>query len=395
MLILCATFVNGFIDQEEWTSYYPLNEDMRWVYDVQGLREGECVIEAKGKEKRGNDEYYIIQQSGFDQVYKELVRIDSEGVKSLSLWNIEFGLPWTKLKFPIKLKEKWEDQVDYQMTPEIKIKISISSEVSEDEIKIAAISHKCFKVTSACDVMGLPIKVESWYGKDFGMLRMVISVENKRLDFNLREFGYKGMKLGFKTGDRYTYQDDKGKELLFECAKTAKSVYEFKHGADLFVMVTTSGGFQAQYKDEVLYIPYNYEKKDSWIEPKDKKTNYKLLGYYEIEIDKSKIKCARIEMVTEKNKYEILFNPSLGLVRITSGSGSLTLKSVQSLFERESGGCKCTADKKCKCGHCAGVEGAKCYCNTGNPPCGCGLKMDKCKCGHCSGFKGQENCPCK
>lgn len=69
-------------------------------------------------------------------------------------------------------------------------------------------------------------------------------------------------------------------------------------------------------------------------------------------------------------------------------------------YVRPSEGCKCAqmmgGEGKCKCNHCAGETGAKCYCGTGG--CQCGAKMPVCQCAHCTGVEGaddgQGNCLC-
>lgn len=65
-------------------------------------------------------------------------------------------------------------------------------------------------------------------------------------------------------------------------------------------------------------------------------------------------------------------------------------------YVRASAGCTCAERKDgspCKCNHCSGEKGSKCYCGDGG--CGCGATMTKCGCGHCLGEADDPKCACK
>lgn len=81
---------------------------------------------------------------------------------------------------------------------------------------------------------------------------------------------------------------------------------------------------------------------------------------------------------------------TLKLARLMWGNEQLFPR-VGGAWSRESGGCECKEEnpfEECRCLHCVGEEGSKCYCGTG---CRCGREMPECSCRHCTGLPGGDD----
>lgn len=387
---ILSVILLGFLQTEnpkdESESYFPIKEGLIWTFSQSDPTKTEGTIEILKKVKRGEKYYFEFQHRGFGPDDLEFLSIDKDGIKGIKVWGVELNEPYTKVKFPLKNGDTWKEERE-MVGGDNKMKITINGEVFEETITVAKKEYKCFKVKSKVTLMVIPIISEIWYAKDIGPVRMSINVAGQKMSADLKEFGKVTKKLVLNVGDRYTFVDKDKKETVFECVKSEKGSFEVKTSLDKMFKIDTKDGFRMDEDNIEIFIPSDYEEKKDWKYDKgDSKLACKVLGKEEVEIDKEKFACSKIELIVRKDakedRYEFLYEPTIGVVKSING---LTLKSIQRPHMIGSSGCRFMTKPfcKCKCEHCFNKGSVKCYCNSETPQCQCTVKTDKCKCTHC------------
>lgn len=135
-----------------------------------------------------------------------------------------------------------------------------------------------------------------------------------------------------RIGYKYVYADKDNKELVLECVKAEGGKFELKGSKNIY-RIDAGDEIKINTGELEIVVPSDFEKNEwNWSTEKLKFSG-KVIGKEEIEVDKQKVVCSKIQITAKKDRqdtrYEILFSPSMGIVRTTDG---FTLKSVQQEF---------------------------------------------------------------
>lgn len=205
-IIFLLLFLAVFVSSAFAADYFPLKIGNSWVYQTNtGIK---MKVEVSGKEKIGEQEYFIVQSwigdglARVDYYAKQNDRVICKKVKDFSgarETEITYFSPVVLLKFPMYTGAKWSQEFKQQLAVNgIKQQpvssLEESSVTLKEQIKVAAGTFNCFKVEAILRrENGREYKDNYWYADKVGLVKKELPYLDSFLGnvFELQEFKLK------------------------------------------------------------------------------------------------------------------------------------------------------------------------------------------------------------
>lgn len=155
--------------------YFPLAEGHTWTYQVTGRgNTEETVKKVSGKEKVGDRDCFVIEDSGFaGDMQKMIMAADKEGVWVRRMRR-ELKDPWLWLKLPLAKGNTWSSTIASPNSDRVATLEFAAGD--EEEIKVPAGTYKARRVTMKGSEKKASIEVVMWFAPDVGEVRRSLKI---------------------------------------------------------------------------------------------------------------------------------------------------------------------------------------------------------------------------
>jgi hypothetical protein len=160
--------------------YYPVAEGYSWTYEaVSGEKKKEAVKKVVGKEKVGETECFVVEDSGMGGDFRKLyVSAGKDGV-TVHKMRREISQSWNLLKFPMKKDEKWATQLSSPEKKDTKADLEFTVE-DEEEVVVPAGTYKARRLRMLGKEDGKSektIELVMWFAPDVGEVKRTVKLK--------------------------------------------------------------------------------------------------------------------------------------------------------------------------------------------------------------------------
>lgn len=158
--------------------YYPVAEGYTWTYEAtSGDKKKETVKKIAGKEKVGEVDCFLVEDSGMGGDFKKLyVSADKDGV-TVHRMRREIARSWSWLKYPLQKDARWGSEL---AAPDKKEKAILEFAVEdEEEVVVPAGTYKARRVRMIGKEEGTQekgIDLAMWYAPDIGEVKRTVTL---------------------------------------------------------------------------------------------------------------------------------------------------------------------------------------------------------------------------
>ncbi|HYV39878.1 MAG TPA: hypothetical protein VE988_29590 [Gemmataceae bacterium] len=168
-------------------NYYPLSEGAKWYYKVEapGAVGETYVVQAVKAETIDGVSLFRIEtaKKGQDPI-SEHIRSDDTGVFRHRAKGIAINKPICLLKYPVKVGEKWEDEVEVAGQ-----KFTMKMEVTkEEEVAVPAGKYKTVAVRATAAIGGVEVITTYWFADGVGIVKQSTDISGQHFSQELEKY---------------------------------------------------------------------------------------------------------------------------------------------------------------------------------------------------------------